>query len=182
MTEKPKRVMTPEHLERLAVARAKANEVRSKQAQVKRAEKEEEKKRRQAELDEKYKNLSKPKFIPPELPAHLQPKGAKTDKLEEKVEDAQKLKTPSKKVKKVLEIDSEDGSSSSSSDSEEEYDISPIKHKYKQKYKHKYSARYTQPTQQPYNAHQDAVTIAKYNIQSKVNQEVQKMAMMSLFG
>lgn len=181
MSEKPKRQMTPEHLEKLAIARAKANEVRSKQSLVKKAEKEEERKKKQQELEEKYKQVTgkaKPTFTPPQ-----QKDKVVDEKLEDeaKTQDDKKLTAPKKKVKKVFEIDSDEGSSSSS-DSDDEYDISPIKQKYKQKYRQKYSARYTQPIQQPYNPHQDAVTIAKFNIQSKVNQEVQKMAMASLFG
>lgn len=181
MSEKPKKVITPEHRERLNLALKKANEVRSKQSLVKKAEKEEEKKKKQQELEEKYTQItgkSKPVFKPPQ-----QTEKVLEEKLEDdaKTQDDEKLSAPKKKVKKVFEIDSDEGSSSSS-DSEEEYDISPIKQKYKQKYRQKYSARYTQPTQQPYNPHQDALTIAKFNIQSKVNQEVQKMAMASLFG
>lgn len=168
MSGKEKRKLTPEHLEKLRVAREKANEVRSKQSLVKKAEKEEVKQKKQQELESKYKLLTQK---PP------------TDVVKEvkQVEDKHPptTATPRQKVKKVFEIDSEDGSSSSSSD--DEYDVSPIKEKYRQKYKNKYASRYAQQPQ-PYNPQQDAVTIAKYNIQSKVNQEVRKMAMASLFG
>jgi hypothetical protein len=115
MSDKPKKVMSPERLEKLAEARKKAVEARTKTATIKKAEKE----KRQQEIDEKYNQITKPKI-------EGQPKDEEPPK-------EQTNKKPKEKVKKVFEIDSEDGSSSSSSD--EEYDISPVKEKYRQKYK-----------------------------------------------
>ena len=187
--------MTPEHLQRLAEAREKANEVRTKQSLVKKAEKEELKKKKKQELEEKYNQLVAPKQEEPkeevkvpevkeEIVSERQPE--QPMETTERVVQATKTRKPRKKVTKVIEVDSEDSSSSSS---EDEYDITPIKEKYRQKYKNKYATRYREGlpkgnTLQPsaYSPQQDALTIAKYNIQSKVNQEVQRMAMASLFG
>ena len=107
--EKQKRQMTPEHLQRLAVARAKANEVRSKQALVKKAEMEEKKKQKQQELDEKYNQIMKPKATKPiEEPKQEEPK----------LEEPKKEAKHRKKVTKVIEIDSEESSSESETDDE----------------------------------------------------------------
>ena len=171
MGEKPKRQLTPEQLERLAVARAKANEVRTKQSLVKKAQMAEEKSRKQKELEENYLKISN-KQSEPQSP----PKEIVNDQSVSKT----KSNEPKRKVTKVIEIDSEDGSSSSSSDNDSDYDITPVREKYKQKYKSKYAMKYQAPQQTtPY---QDAYTIARHNLHTKVNQEVKRLALSSLFG
>lgn len=177
---KPKRVYTQEHLDKLKLAREKANAVRAKQALVKKAEKQ----KKNEQLEAKFNALvaSKQKDDTKEEAkeeAKEQPTNEAKNVEQQEVKN-EKVKKP--KVKKVVEIDSEDGSSESSSD--EEYDFSAVKNKYKEKYKHKYGAKYNMMKQNPYltTPHQDAFILAKNNLQSKINSELKKAAFSSLFG
>lgn len=176
---KPKRIYTQEQLDKLAIARAKANEVRSKRAMVKKAEKKE----KNEQLEAKFNSLvaSKKEDTKKDTKEDTveQPKND-TGNVEQQEVKNEKVKKP--KVKKVVEIDSEDGTSESSSD--EEYDFSAVKNKYKEKYKHKYGAKYNMMKQNPYftTPYQDAFTLAKHNLQSKINNEMKKVAFSSLFG
>lgn len=172
MSDKPKRQMTPEQLKKLADARAKANEVRSKQAAIKKAEKE----KRKQELEQNYNKLvnKETPTIKAEEAKHAvkQPKGGNDTP-----------KPRKKKVTKILEMDSDEESSDSSDSDDSEYDVSPIKEKYRQKYKNKYLSKASNAvaTHSP-NPYQDAYMIAQHNIKSRVNQEVVKLAYSSLFG
>lgn len=182
MSEKPKRQLSPEQLEKLKVARAKALEVRQKKALINKAEKLE----KQKEMHEKYQQIvgNKPDDVA-ELRKETPPPSDAPRKTTqpEHIEEPHKKETKKKKVKKILEPASDESSSDSSSD--EEYDASPIKHKYKQKYKNKYQAKYATPQQHnPYitSPYQDAYMIAKHSLQSKLHNELQKTAFNSLFG
>jgi hypothetical protein len=164
MSEKvdKRRIVSEEQLERLKVAREKANAVRAKKAALKKAEKEKSKQ----ELDEKYNALVKPKEAPKDEPLETQEPPHK------------------QKPKKVIQIEldsgetSSDSNSESESESDTEYDITPVKQKYKQKYKNKYATKYPKA----YDPLDDVLTVARHNIKSKVSDEIKKMAYASLFG
>jgi hypothetical protein len=166
MTEKidKRRIVSEEQLERLKIAREKANAVRAKKAAIRKAEKEKSKN----EIDNKYNELVATTNKPIKEP---QPIEDDTEEL-----PSPKVNKPKKKVKKIIELDSDETSSSSSDDSE--YDITPVKEKYKAKYKNKYASKYNKP----YDPLADIATIARHNISNKVNDELKKMAFSSLFG
>lgn len=166
---KPKRILTPEQLEKLKVARVKALEVRQKKALITKAEKFQKAK----ELDAKYRSVAGVEDTPKEAVQEVKPPAEEVKKPKE---------VKQRKVKKVIEVESDEESSESSSD--EEYDFSAVKNKYKEKYKNKYDAKYGMMKQNPYfsNPQQDAFILAKHNLQSKVNNELKKAAFNSLFG
>lgn len=169
------RPLTPEELEKLKLAREKANEVRRKIGAINRAKKEAERQK----LDEEYQAVVNGKNKPNEEPPKAEPEPAEEEEEETKPKK-QTRKTPAKKkpTKKVLYMDSE----SSSESSGEEYDITPIKERYKAKYQAKYGLAQQQPAQKPHNYINDAYTIARHNIQSKLDEEAKKLAYASLFG
>jgi len=159
-----KRQLTEDQLKKLAVARQKALETKAKQSAVKKAEKEKQKK----ELDDKYNNLV------------ATPAQQSQETIVETTVDEQSTPSlkPKRTSKKVIEIDSDDTSDSSdSSDSDTEYDITPVRQKYKQKYKNKYLTKY-----KSHDPLADITTIARHNIHNKVSDELKKMAFSSLFG
>ena len=167
MTEKvdKRKILSEEQLERLKLAREKANEVRAKKALVKKAEKDKQKK----EMDEKYNELVRE--------ATPLAQNSKPPSKEEDVQEEAPITKPKRKTTKVIEIDSDETSSDSSSD-DSEYDITPVKERYKEKYKHKYANKYNKP----YDPLADITTIAKHNLSNKVSEELRKMAFQSLFG
>lgn len=166
-TNKPRKQLTEEQKTKLREALKKANEVRSKNALVKKAEKLEKAK----QLDDRYKAVLGVKDDPPAPSQETQQQEAPPSKPMSK-----------NKTKKILTPASDESSSDSSSD--EEYDASPIIAKYKQKYKNKYSSKYANnnPFQYQATPYNDAFLLAKASLQNKVNTELKKTAFNSLFG
>ena len=166
-TEKKKRVLTPEQLEKLRLARVRALEVRQNKASKIRELKTLEKMKQEHELDSKLE----------ELKNHVEP--VKTS--QQVVEPITKVKkNPQAKIERVTKkierlIEQESDSSNSDDDDDDETDVvsSFLKNKYKQKYKTKYQSKID---------HQLMKGKTREYISNRVNEDAIRLASMQLFS
>jgi hypothetical protein len=154
MSDKPKRQMTPEQLEKLAQAREKAVEKRRQLGEITRKEKA----MKELELTERMKKVG------------LTKQEAEEQSEEEVVNAPTKSKPVPISPRRKVVVDS---SSESDSDDEDEVEVlKAVKQKYKHKYAQKYKSKYNTSALKE-NANQV--------IKKQVNDELLKMAMASIF-
>lgn len=176
-TEKPKRQMTEEQLEKLKQAREKALEKKREIRALIDAEKEMKQlnlEQRKKKVEDFYKSLettstkqdTKKK---PEPESEFDSESSSDDEVVEQVIVKKRPKTKKKVVRKIIEVSSSSDSDSDSSDDEDYHQR--IKNKYKTKYKNKYAP-----------APRDVVKEqASDVIRSNVSKELRKIAFASVF-
>lgn len=170
MSDKPKRNMSPETLAKLAEARKKANEVRSKMAAIKKAQKAQD----MEEIEKKYD----------EMVLKKQPAAAKPQEPEPVVEEqpkevkAKKPAAKKKVVKKVIEV----SDSSSDDDTESESDDEPTVEYVVRRSKRggKASSR-SQRAPVEYDTPRLSAEVARNMLKEKVMNDAQMSAWKSLF-
>lgn len=165
-TDRPKRQMTEEQLQRLAAARQKALAVRQEKSKKLNEIKALEKVAKDKELDDKLAEVQA-KVAPPTPPAQ-----------EPIIQSKFIAKNKSKRSNVIKQIVEEESSESSGSESESDEDVTdPIKTLYKNKYKHKYAQKYKHKT----------IThltkgVAQNQLRKKIDEEMVRMAQFNLFG
>lgn len=173
MSDKPKRQLTSEQLERLAAARAKALQVRQEKAQKMREIKALESEASKKAIDDRISSLKQQVERPvaqveAQTSVEVPPAIAK-----EKPRRMHKAEV----VRKVLEEESSE-SSGDESDSDDDDDVTePIKTVYKNKYREKYKNKYQAKAVSTLTKGYAAQTIKK-----RVDDELARMAAYNLFG
>ncbi len=155
--KRKKRVMTPEQLEKLAIARKKALETRAKMSQLRKEEKENKKK----EILSKAREIVKEEVVE----QHKPPERAS----DPKVKIIEKVHYRTKKA--TL---SDSSSSSSSEDSDSSYEVKRIVKKRKPRPKRKTISSKTNE--------ELAYTIAKTELERRIKEQNFNLAAYSLFG
>lgn len=167
MSDKPKRVLSPEHLEKLKAARAKAQEAKHKLATIRKAQKDEEK----DEIERKYQEV-------------LTKKAGKTVQSDnEEVQPKNKAsikKTELKKkvVKKVIEVSdssSDDDDESESSEDESEPEVEYVVRRTKR------GSKVAQKPVKEYTTPKLSAEVARNMLRDKVMNDAQNTAFRSLF-
>jgi hypothetical protein len=166
MSEAPKkRVLSPEHLEKLKAARVKALEAKHKLGTIRKAQKEEER----AEIDKKYQ----------EVMAKKQPTQEEVEEVEE-VKPKKKAAPKKKPTKKVIEIsDSSSDDDDESSDDESEPEVEYIVRRSKSKGVSK--AKPTKQQNVEYDTPKLSAEVARHMLKERVMSDAQQMAWKSLF-
>ncbi len=158
--KRKKRVMTPEQLEKLAIARKKALETRAKMSQLRKEEKENKKK----EILSKAREIVKEEVVE----QHKPPERAS----DPKVKIIEKVHYRTKKA--TLSDSSSSSSSSSSEDSDSSYEVKRIVKKRKPRPKRKTVSSKTNE--------ELAYTIAKTELERRIKEQNFNLAAYSLFG
>jgi hypothetical protein len=158
--KRKKRVMTPEQLEKLAIARKKALETRAKMSQLRKEEKETKKK----EILSKAREIVKEEVVE----QHKPPERAS----DPKVKIIEKVHYRTKKA--TLSDSSSSSSSSSSEDSDSSYEVKRIVKKRKPRPKRKTVSSKTNE--------ELAYTIAKTELERRIKEQNFNLAAYSLFG
>lgn len=170
-TQKTKRQLSPEHLEKLKMAREKALQKKQELRQLRDAEKEM-KEQKLNERRQRVEAFKKQKEAPPQT--EMVEANTPSDSEESLIEELIVKKKPKKKgrvVRKIVEVSS---SSSDSSSDEEDYRLK-LKQKYKNKYKNKYTGGSLQPPRDVVKEHASDV------IRNNVSKELRRIAMNSVF-
>lgn len=197
MDNKQKRQLSPEQLEKLKNAREKALAVRQEKAKKMQEIKDLEKKAKEKQLNDKIMNMRKvvgeeeeeviveeEQQLPPPPPSE-NPRFSEPFPSNKKIKPAKgggmgKLGSPVKKKKATKDIIREviEQPSSDESDSDDENDTSDaVKHFLRNKYKAKYKSKYESKT-----LNQLTKGIAHDHVKNKLNDEIIRMASLSIFG
>jgi hypothetical protein len=168
MSDKPKRVLSPEHLEKLKLAREKALEAKHKLGTIRRAQRDDERE----QIDKKYQEVMAKKGS-----KVVEAKTQDEDEVEE-VKPSKSKKAPPKKkvVKKVIEVsDSSDDDESESSEEESEPEVEYVVRRTKKggKVAHKPVKEYDTPKL--------SAEVARNMLRDRVMNEAQTSAFKSLF-
>lgn len=173
---KRKRQMTPEMLEKLKLARIKANEVRLQKSLKLKEIASLEKKAIKKQMDDKIDNLKKivepvaevtksdfvePEKIPESIPV--------------KSKEIKKVSKP-QKLKEIIEAESDsstEGSEDDDDDDESDLVKDFLKKKYKQKYREKYQSQVLNKLTKG---------IANNHVKARLNDELLKLASANIFG
>ncbi len=168
---KPKRVMTPEQLERLKLAREKALAVRQAKAAKINEIKNLEKQAQEKEINTKLNELKQKVTIPENVVEAPSPEPKAKAKASKK-KDPEKVK---QKLEKLIESDSDDTSDGIDDSSSDDENIVKkfLKDKYKTKYKEKYSRKVDSMLLKGHSANY---------IKSRVNEDLVKLAARELFN
>ncbi len=159
--KRKKRVMTPEQLEKLAIARKKALETRAKMSQLRKEEKEAKKK----EILSKAREIVKEEVVE----QHKPPERAS----DPKVKIIEKVHYRTKKAT-LSDSSSSSSSSSSSLDSDSSYEVKRVVKKRKPRPKRKTVSSKTNE--------ELAYTIAKTELERRIKEQNFNLAAYSLFG
>ncbi len=172
MTDKPKRVMTPEQLERLKLAREKALAVRQSKAAKINEIKNLEKQAQEKEINTKLNELKQKVTIPDNNVVESPSPEPKAKAKASKKKDPEKVK---QKLEKLIESDSDDTSDGIDDSSSDDEDVVKrfLKDKYKTKYKEKYSRKVDSMLLKGHSANY---------IKSRVNEDLVKLAARDLFS
>jgi hypothetical protein len=160
--KRKKRVMTPEQLEKLAIARKKALETRAKMSQLRKEEKEAKKK----EILSKAREIVKEEVV---VEQHKPPERAS----DPKVKIIEKVHYRTKKAT-LSDTSSSSSSSSSSLDSDSSYEVKRVVKKRKPRPKRKTVSSKTNE--------ELAYTIAKTELERRIKEQNFNLAAYSLFG
>lgn len=172
MSDKPKKHMSPETLAKLAEARKKANEVRSKMAAIKKAQKAQD----MEEIEKKYDEM----VLKKQPGAAAKPPQEPEPVVEEQPKEVKAKKPAAKKkvIKKVIEV----SDSSSDDDTESESDDEPAVEYVVRRSKRggKASSR-SQRAPVEYDTPRLSAEVARNMLKEKVMNEAQVSAWRSLF-
>lgn len=170
MSDKPKKVMSPEMLEKLKIAREKALAVRKAKAEKMNEIKSLEKKTQEQEIDNKLNELKQKVIIPPKVVEVEAPKPKKKQQVKKK--DPEVIK---QKLEKLIESDSDDTSDGENDSASDDEDVVKrfLKDKYKQKYKHKYQSQIDKHLLKGHSANY---------IKSRVNEDMIRLAAQQIFN
>jgi hypothetical protein len=168
-TTKPRKVMSPEQLEKLKFARIKALEVRQRNSQKMKDINELEKKALEVQHHNKIETLKAQ--VNQQVKNIVQPKEETIEVIPQIKQPKEKL-TKHNKLKNIIEAESDSSNSDEESDKEDlikDY----LKTKYKQKYKNKYESRtLTQLTK----------GLANNHVKTRLNDEMIALCSKNLFG
>lgn len=173
MSDKPKRVLSEEQLEKLKLAREKAMMVRKAKAekmnQIKKLEKEAQEKELNDKLEEVKKKVSTPSYTQDQ-----------DEDNNNKIKKGSNIVSPSRRkskaqiIKNVVEEESEDSQSDSD---EEESVVNPVKTFLKEKYKQKYKQKYESKHLNNLVKHS-----AQNHLRSRIDEEVFRLAQQAMFS
>jgi hypothetical protein len=166
MSDKPKRVLSPEHLEKLKLARVKALEAKHKIGTIKKAEKESKRKA----IEDKYQEVMAKKQ--PAKPVEVVPQHEELVELPKEVVQPIK-KSTKKKIKKIIEV------SSSDDDEEEDAEESEPEVEYVVR-KSKKSSKAKAPPKE-YQTRELTTTVARDMLRQRVLDQTQSDCFKSLF-